>query len=249
MGLAGWSGRNAGSVQYQAWQEIDERLQGLKPWADQRLLSGRDALQQLSEFLSSITFAPERAAAPIQVMGYLESTGLDFTHLWVSGLDDESWPRLPSPNPFLPIRLLKQHRLPRTTPVQEADFARDRLEQWQHSTDNLIVSHARHMEESERRPSALITHLPLTEHLQDHRPHPGFSHQHGQLEVLEDLHGQALDPGSHRGGTGRIRDQATCPFRGYAVHRLGLAGGAPAAGPAGRSGSRDADPRSPASAV
>jgi probable DNA repair protein len=220
--LAGWTGQSAGSVQFQAWQEIGDRLDGLSRWADQRSQSGRDALQQIDGFLSSLTFAPERPAAPIQIMGYLESTGLDFTHLWVSGLDDESWPRLPAPNPFLPMRLLKAHQLPRTTPAQEAEFARARLEQWQHSTDNLIVSHARHMEESERRPSALITQLPLTERLEEHRPHPGFSHQHGQLEALEDLHGLTLESGSHRGGTGRIRDQATCPFRGYAIHRLGL---------------------------
>lgn len=219
---AGWTGKQAGSIQFQAWQEIDARLDGLKRWADERLLSSQDALQQLDQFLGSVTFAPERPPASIQIMGYLESTGLDFSHLWVTGLDDESWPRLPTLNPFVPVRLLKQHRLPRTTPEQEADFARLRLEQWRASTDLLIVSHVRHMEESERRPSALIRQLPALERLEDHRPHPGFSYRPGQLETLADSHGLPLEPGSHRGGTGRIRDQATCPFRGYAVHRLGL---------------------------
>ncbi len=219
---AGWTAQSAGSNQYQAWKEIDDRLDGLKRWADERALGSRDALRQVDQFLMSITFAPERPAAPLQIMGYLESTGLDFTHLWVTGLDDESWPRLPTPNPFVPIRLLKQHQIPRTTPGQEADFARDRLQQWQQSADALIVSHVRHLEESERRPSALIGHLPVSERLAEHRPHPGFSHRHGQLESREDLHGEALAPGSHRGGTGRIRDQATCAFRGYAIHRLGL---------------------------
>ncbi len=219
---AGWTGQNAGSNQYQAWQEVEGALQGLNRWSDERAQSGREALLQVDHFLGSITFAPERPAAPVQIMGYLESTGLDFTHLWVLGLDDESWPRLPTANPFVPIRLLKQHGLPRITPEQEADFARERLAQWHTSTDQLIVSHVRHREESECRPSALIRHLPALESRREHRPHPGFEHRPDQLEVLDDRVGLPLEPGSHRGGTGRIRDQATCPFRGYAVHRLGL---------------------------
>lgn len=219
---AGWTGQHMGSNQFQAWQEIDNRLDGLKHWSDDRVHNGRAALQQIDQFLGSITFAPERPPASVQIMGYLESTGLDFTHLWVLGLSDESWPRLPTTNPFVPIRLLKQHRVPRTTPEQEAEFARDRLEQWRLSTDQMIVSHVRHQEESECRPSALIQHLPPIERLQELRPHPGFEHRHEQLEALSDLAGQPLEAGSHRGGTGRIRDQAACPFRGYAVHRLGL---------------------------
>lgn len=222
LNMAGWTGQGAGSTQYQAWQELDARLDGLGRWADERTINAHDALRQLDQFLGSITFAPERPAAPVQIIGYLESTGLDFTHLWVLGLDDESWPRLPAPNPFVPIRLQKANELPRTTPEQEAAFARDRLEQWLSSTDHLIVSHARHVEESERRPSALIRHLPAMERLEEHRPHPGFVHRPGQLEALDDNHGLPLEPGEHRGGTGRLREQAACPFRGYAIHRLGL---------------------------
>lgn len=220
--LAGWTGQGAGSNQYQAWQELTDRLDGLRVWADDRTLSARDALQQIDQFLGSVTFAPERPPAPIQIIGYLESTGLDFGHLWVLGLDDESWPRLPNPNPFVPIRLLKAHGVPRTTPEQEAEFARERLAHWTRSTDALVVSHVRHVEESERRPSPFIRHLPVLERLEDHRPHPGFEHRHDQLEILQDPFGLPLESGSHRGGTGRVRDQATCPFRGYAMHRLGL---------------------------
>ncbi len=220
--LAGWTGQGAGSNQFQAFQEIDKRLAALAHWADERSLSARSALEQIDQFLSSITFAPERPPAPVQIMGYLESTGLDFTHLWVLGLDDQSWPRLPAPNPFVPIRLLKKHQLPRTTPEQEAEFAGSRLEQWTRSTDHLIVSHARHQDETECRPSPLIGHLPRLERFEEHRPHPAFVHRHDQLEAIDDRLGLPLPPGRHRGGTTRIRDQATCPFRGYAIHRLGL---------------------------
>ena len=219
---AGWTGQNAGSNQFQAWQDISQRLPALRQWAEERSISGRDALAQLDQFFAGVTFAPERPPAPVQIMGYLESTGLDFTHLWVVGLDDESWPRVPNPNPFVPIRIQKQYGLPRITPEQEAAFAGERLHHWSQSADELIVSHVRHREESEVRPSPLIRHLPALERLQEHRPHPCLIHQPDQIETLEDDHGLALGAGQHRGGTGRIRDQATCPFRGYAIHRLGL---------------------------
>lgn len=222
--LAGWSGRQAGSVQYQAWQELRSRMDILSRWTDARLMDGPEALRHLDRFLSSITFAPERAPAPIQIMGYLETTGLDFTHLWVMGLDDQTWPQLPAQNPFLPTRLRLQHGVPRTTPADEAGFARDRLDHWFRCADTLIVSHVRNSGESELRPSPLIRQLPETELIdfQPDRPHPGFTHRPGQLESWADVRGPSLLPGTHRGGTGRIRDQALCPFRGFAIHRLGL---------------------------
>jgi len=122
------------------------------------------------------------------------------------------------------VSLLKVHDVPRTTPEGEAAFAAERLQQWQTSADRLLVSHVRHVQESERRPSPLIRGIP-SETLLDlypGRPHPGFEHQPDQLEALDDHHGLPLPAGTHRGGTGRIRDQAACPFRGYAIHRLGL---------------------------
>ncbi len=224
LAMSGWTGRQAGSGQYQAWQEIGDRLQRFSRWPDPRMIGADDALRQIEQFLHSVIFAAERAPAPIQVLGYLETTGLDFTDLWVLGLDDESWPRVPTPNPFLPARLLKEKNVPRTTPESERTFAAERLDQWIRSSDRLIVSHARHVEESERRPSPLIRPLPseTLPDLQPERPHPGFEHGHDELETLDDPRGLPLPTGMHRGGTGRIRDQAVCPFRGYAIHRLGL---------------------------
>ncbi len=222
--LSGWNGQQAGSVQFQALQELRARLEALGRWADDRPMSAAEALQQLNHFLSGVLFAPERAPAPIQIMGYLETTGLAFSHLWVMGLDDETWPQLPNLNPFVPVNARRQHGVPRTSPEEEADFARDRLEHWQNSTRTMIVSHVRQSAESELRPSPLIGHLPLVEYLDYHpsQPHPGFLHRHDQLSEQPDITGRPLPAGTHRGGTGRIRDQATCPFRGYAIHRLDL---------------------------
>ena len=50
-------------------------------------------------------FQPEAPDVPIQVLGVLESAGLEFDHLWVMGLTDEAWPIPARPNPFIPVAL------------------------------------------------------------------------------------------------------------------------------------------------
>jgi probable DNA repair protein len=220
----GWTGRHTGSVQYQAFTELGNRIGSLANTFDTRPQSARAALGVLERYLSNIVFAPERSPAPIQIMGYLETTGLSFSHLWVTGLDDQSWPQPLRLNPFVPASTQRRVGIPRSTPVLETAFARDRLNHWQASSAHLIVSHARDSGESVLRPSPLIRAFSEVAHLTHPgtRGHPGFLHRHGQLETVEDVTGLPSPAGTHRGGTGRIRNQALCPFRGYAIHRLGL---------------------------
>ncbi|HEY5647768.1 MAG TPA: PD-(D/E)XK nuclease family protein, partial [Pseudomonadales bacterium] len=207
-----------------AWLEIRRRVEALRLTGDRRPVTGAEALAGLEQLLDDVTFAPERPPAPVQVMGYLETTGLQFTHLWITGLDDQTWPQLPNPNPFVPAELRRRHGVARSTPSEEADFAAERLRHWRHSAQQLIVSHARQSAGSELRPSPLIRDYPevrLTD-LHPQRAHPGFAHGDGRIEWIQDTSGAPLPGGRHRGGTGRFRDQALCPMRGYAIHRLRL---------------------------
>ena len=54
----------------------------------------------------------------------LESAGLRFDRLWVSGLTDEAWPLTRAPNPFLPIALQKKAGIPQAS--AETSLALDR---------------------------------------------------------------------------------------------------------------------------
>ena len=64
-----------------------------------------DAVSRLRRMAADTLFQPETPDVPIQVLGELEATGMQFDHLWVMGLSDETWPRGPRPNPFLPVEL------------------------------------------------------------------------------------------------------------------------------------------------
>ena len=95
---AGW-GRNAGSVQRQALQTIAKRLDRYAELEQLPAIDHQQALQTLGELLAQSPFAAERPSAPILALGYLETTGLHFSHLWVAGMTDTGWPMSRPANP------------------------------------------------------------------------------------------------------------------------------------------------------
>ena len=145
---AGWNAGAAGSVQYQAYQQLNAALAGLARAGAGRAVDAATALTQLRGALELKTFAPQRALAPVQVLGYLETTGLEFTHLWVSGMDEEAWPAPVRANPFLPLALRRQFGIARSTPTEELAFARERINHWQHAAGEVLFSYARHAGEA-----------------------------------------------------------------------------------------------------
>src|SRR4029078_2853004 len=68
--------------------------------------------------------AADAPAAPIQVLGVLESAGLRFDCLWVSGLTDAAWPLDAHPNPFIPVALQKKAGVPQASPETSAALDR-----------------------------------------------------------------------------------------------------------------------------
>ena len=102
-GLAGE--RTLDSEDYQTFQKWRELVSGLS-MLDPVLGSLRydDALDWLARLSADTLFQPETEEVPIQVLGVLESAGIEFDHLFVTGLHDEAWPDAARPNPLLPVR-------------------------------------------------------------------------------------------------------------------------------------------------
>src|SRR3989442_9667023 len=71
-----------------------------------------EATNILKNLCADTLFQPESADAPIQVLGVLESAGLRFERLWVSGLTDETSPLAARPNPVIPIALQNKGGIP-----------------------------------------------------------------------------------------------------------------------------------------
>src|SRR5256886_530522 len=89
-----------------------------------------EAINILKSLCADTLFQPESADAPIQVLGVLESAGLRFDCLWVSGVTDEAWPLAARPNPFIQIALQKKAGIPQASAEGSLEFGRRITQEW-----------------------------------------------------------------------------------------------------------------------
>ena len=184
-------------------------------------MSFAQALLRLRRLCVDTLFQPETPDAPIQVLGVLESAGLEFDALWVSGLTDESWPLAASPNPFIPPALQRKAGIPEAS--AEATLARGRriTDGWLTAADEVVVSHPTMEADRVLLPSPLIAGVPIG------KPEAGIPERYRDLifaarriETVQDGQAPALATKTPRGGTRILLDQSACPFRAFARHRL-----------------------------
>ena len=179
------------------------------------------ALARLRRLCTDTLFQPESPEAPIQVLGVLESAGLEFDALWVSGLTDEAWPLPASPNPFLPPALQRNAGIPEAS--AEATLARGKriTDGWLSAADEVVVSHPTMEQDRALLASPLISAVPLeTPETRTNERYRDLIFAARKSETVQDGQAPALTTNTPRGGTRILSDQAACPFRAFARHRL-----------------------------
>src|SRR6266480_4170045 len=184
-------------------------------------LSLRKALSILKQICFDTLFQPESADAPIQVLGVLESAGLRFDCLWVSGLTDEAWPLPARPNPFIPIALQKKAGIPQASAESSLAFGRRITQEWAGSAKEVVFSWPGKEEDRDLAPSPLILDFPQTSlSVPDYPRYRDLLFASKKLESLEDSKAPPVQVKQVRGGTRVLADQAACPFRAFARWRL-----------------------------
>ena len=98
----------------------------------------RDAMQRLATLAGEIVFQPEAAGGMVSLMGTLEAAGMEFDHIWVSGMHAGQWPPAGNPSPLLSRVLQKEFGLPDATPADTLQFARRVLHRLECSALNLV---------------------------------------------------------------------------------------------------------------
>ncbi len=211
----GWPGAGLTSGEFQAidaWRRLFTRFASLD--ATLGRIGGPPALDRLRRMARQQPFQVENVGAPVQVMGALESAGLDFDALWVMGVDGRAFPAPLSPDPFLPLDLQRAHGLPRASETREIAFATLLLRRLEGSAPEVVFSYALQEDDRAIRPSALV---------------PGVWAEGGiarrafaaaPLEPAAADRGPAVGEGPRKGGSAVLRDMALCPFRAFAAHRL-----------------------------
>ena len=220
---AGFPGERAlDSEEYQTrakWHEMLGELAKLERLASAEPIGA--AFARLAHLCRETLFQPESPPAPIQILGVLESAGLRFDCLWVSGLTDEAWPMDARPNPFIPIALQKKAGIPQASPETSAALDRRLTEEWLRAAHEVIVSFPAKEEDRDLAPSPLIAGVP--EAVLELPEYPRYRDQLFKLRNLvrtKDPKGPPVPPGPVRGGTRVLADQAACPFRAFARWRL-----------------------------
>jgi probable DNA repair protein len=226
---AGWPGdRPLASDEFQAvvvFRELLGSLAALAPVLPPVEFS--QALSQLRRLAARQVFQPRSGAASVQILGVLEAVGVEYAHLWITGLHHQAWPEPARPNPFLPVKLQRELGMPRAGSEQQLRWARAWTARMRASAPELIVSHPRQQGDEVLRPSALVADVPAGEagRLMTSLLPGDAERVHvaaPTLESLDDRMAPAVDTSRPvRGGVSVFKDQAACPFRAFAIHRLG----------------------------
>lgn len=224
LSLAGFPGeRGLDSVEYQTlkkWHDV------LAQFARLDLVVAKmgyaEALARLRRMAAEIAFQPESPEVPIQILGVLESAGCEFDHLWVMGLTVEAWPLSARPNPFVSLALQRAAGIPESAADLSLELDRRITRGWMEAAPEVVFSHPLRQADRELAPSPLIAGieegLPELPSAPDHLRQ---LHASSLLERFADAAAPVLGVLALRGGTAVIRDQAACPFRAFARHRLG----------------------------
>lgn len=232
---AGFPGeRGLDSAEYQARTRFHEALGEFARLSSLGLeFTSTLALRHLRQICSETLFQPEGAGAPVLVLGLLESAGIGFDALWVSGLTDGQWPQRLRPHPFLPVALQRRAGIPEASAEASLELDTRRTAGWLGAADEVVFSWARREEDRELSPSPLIAQVPeATVELPRIASHRDLIFESAKTETFIDEKAPPLAHTDARGGTGVLADQAACPFRAYARRRLGAeALDAPGPGP------------------
>ncbi|MDE2234614.1 MAG: PD-(D/E)XK nuclease family protein [Gammaproteobacteria bacterium] len=225
----GWPGeRTPDSEEYQALKALQDLL-GEFAQLDAVLsaVNAGEALARFARMAARNEFQPAAADVPLQVLGIPESSGQYFDHLWIMGLTEDVWPASPRPDPFIPWKLQRDHRVPHASAALEMEQAMRSTRRLLESGADILVSTAKHDADAELRPSPLLADIEPMD-LVDLVQSPVIAWQAllqrqaaAALTEFTDTRGPPLANTAVSGGTKILKAQAACPFQAFAMYRLG----------------------------
>jgi len=227
LGQLGWPGqRQLTSFEYQVvnrFEKVFEEFAETEVFTP--TVSRKQALYTLQQLLRQTIFQPENNEENIQILGVLEAAGIEFDALWVMGLNNENWPPPAKPNPFIPIHLQRQKRMPHASANRELEYTQDLQRRLFSSAAEIIVSSPIQEKDKQLSPSRLIQHIPMITldelNLPPYETLVEIIFATKQTEIINDNVGPKLERDeTFRGGAWILQQQALCPFRAFAAGRL-----------------------------
>lgn len=219
--LAGWPGDT--ELRSSERQVFDDWQKALGTLAELGLVSGPVpwgvALAQLRRLLTAEQPQAANAGSPVQILDPREASGIQFDHLWITGLSHDNWQFRIDSSPFIPRSLQVEFAMPGDTVssrrMQEALAQKALLR----AAPDVVASYSG-------------TPLPILAGSIDKSSLPRWDSplfKSSRLitdSVTSIVDTQAPAPKATHlgGGTSLIKDQSSCPFRAFAKARLEAGG-------------------------
>lgn len=179
------------------------------------LMNAQTALDALYNLAKSTIFQTRQPTTPIQISGLLEASGCSFDSVWVCGLTDQCLPQKTKLSAFIPLDLQRDLQMPHAVATRELQFAQQLLQRLQRGSQKSVFSYPCLTGDMPNMPSPLIVNCP--NFIAEQRPPTTATALcHYEEEYLLPL--KPIEAAT--GGTSLLANQAKCPFRAFAAHRL-----------------------------
>ncbi|MFI4918927.1 MAG: PD-(D/E)XK nuclease family protein [Legionellales bacterium] len=180
-------------------------------------LDANEALDALVHLNNNTIFQAQKTNASIQISGLLEASGCEFDSLWVMGLTNQCLPQKTRLSAFIPPQLQRELLMPHSIPARELHFARQTLQRLQRGSIDTVFSYAKLQGDNPHLPCSLIADFPVF----TQQVVTTASIKQSDLIALEENYKIPLKAEEQfSGGTALLANQAKCPFKAFAEHRL-----------------------------
>ena len=186
-------------------------------------VSRAKAFKYLQRMANDHLFHPQTGDAPLQVLGLLEAAGLQFDQLWIIGMHSGNMPANGSMDPVLPTSFQRQQQMPFSVPETELTIGKKLLNSFQSNAVQLVLSFPLTDGKTPLEKSPLIQGIPKQDlhTVVENLNLPQWLDQPDQCLLIKDP-GYGFDSSVEaiRGGSSVLKNQSTCPFNAFAIHRL-----------------------------
>lgn len=234
--LLGWPGeRGLDSDEFQAMRAFRQQLQSLT-----RLdlttppISAATALVWLRRRMDEQPFQVEARDGPVQVLGVVGVAAQQFDGIWFGGLTETNWPPPQRPNPFIAVQVQRRAGVIAASTDHNREYAAAQQAGLIAAASEVVLAWHKQQEDIATERSSLLAEFVPFETApavsKDDAPDHLIHRHKPELETFIDTQGTAFQgAGAEKGAATRsapggiavIENQAKCPFRAFAIHRLG----------------------------
>jgi probable DNA repair protein len=216
LGFPGDAGLN--SAQYQCYRRVIALFDEFRQLGQvASCFSSLEASETLKQLAQNTIFQIQKKQASIHILGLLEASGCEFDSLWVMGLTDQCLPAKPQLSAFIPVELQHTLQMPYSSAQRELQLAKQILHRFNKGSDETVLSYAKLQGDSPNLPCALINeYAPYSKK----EPLDTQKEEHALERYLEEYTVPIKNEERITGGTTLLSNQAKCPFKAFAAHRL-----------------------------